>query len=141
LNQTKTGPRFVHRLRGLSIVRLLIFCLVLAGTTIAATIVTRLLVPPAPSPMHEWVLLKNLLLPVLLLFAYAATVRWLEHRRASELALKAGLALFPAGLLTGLAIISGYVLVLVIADAAQVKSGIASAGNLPTSFWSPGLPR
>jgi membrane protease YdiL (CAAX protease family) len=130
LNQATSSPRFIHRLRELSIVRLLMLGLALASTTIVATIVTRLLVPPAPSPLHQWVLLKNLLLPLLLLAVYARTVCWLERRRASELSLKLGLALFPAGLVVGIAAISGYVLVLLMAGAADVTSGIASGGML-----------
>jgi uncharacterized protein len=128
-NQT-AGTGSGQRLLELSIVRLFLFGLALAGTAIVATIVTRLLVPAEPSPQHQWVLLKNLLLPVLLLAAYARTVRWLERRPASEIALQPAMALFPAGLLVGLLAISGYVLVLVLADAAQVTGGTSVGGML-----------
>jgi uncharacterized protein len=141
LNQKISSPRFIRRLRDLSIVRLLILGLALAGTTIVATIVTRLLIPPAPSPLHQWVLLKNLLLPILLLAVYSRTVRSLERRRAFELALNPGIALFPTGLVVGIAAISGYVLVLLAAGAAHVTSGISSGGllSLGNEFFVPWL--
>jgi uncharacterized protein len=141
LNQAVSSRRFISRLRDLSIVRLLILGLVLAVTTIVATIATRLLVPPAPSPLHQWVLLKNLLLPLLLLAVYARTVRALEHRRAFELAWCPGIALLPAGLIVGIATISGCVLVLLMAGAAHVTSGVASGGllSLGNEFLVPWL--
>lgn len=117
-------------LGGLAVVRLIGLGLVLIVTTIVATIATRMLVPSAPSPLHQWILLKNILLPLLLLAAYAGTVRWLEHRRPSELALGGGVILFPAGLMVGMTLISGYVLVLWMAGAAHVASGDVSGGLL-----------
>jgi len=56
------------RLRDLVIVRLITFILLLLAATILATIVTRSLVPPTPSPGHGWIVLKNLLLPILLVW-------------------------------------------------------------------------
>jgi len=114
----------------LSVIRLLVLGLALAGATAAATITTRLLVPAAPSPLHDWVLLKNAVLPLLLLAVYAATVRLLEHRRPSELAGSPGFGLFPAGLLLGIAVISGYVLLLSMAGVAHVTRGVTSGGPL-----------
>jgi uncharacterized protein len=119
------------RWQDLSMVRLLIFGLALAATIAVATLVTRLLVPPAPSPLHPWVALKNLLLPFLLLAVYAWTVRFLERRPAHELALSPGIALFPAGLVLGMILISAYVLVQWTVGAAQVASGTLSGGPLP----------
>jgi len=130
LNQAIDRARLIHRVRDSSIVRLVALAASLAGTTIVATIVTRLVVPPSPSPLHQWVLLKNFLLPPLLLAVYAWMVRWLERRRAFELALNAGGALFPTGFVVGMAAISGYVLVLVMAGAAHVTRGTASGGLL-----------
>jgi uncharacterized protein len=133
--------RSIDRFGGLWIVRLFVLGSVLAVIAIVATIATRLLVPPAPSPLHQWVVLKNVLLPILLLTGYAWTVRWLEHRRALEIALSPGIVLLPAGLTVGIAAISGYVFVLLMAGAAQVTSGIASGGlqNLGNEFLVPFL--
>ena len=55
-------------------VRLLCYAAGIMATVVAATIVTRLLVPPAPSPWHELVLIKNALLPLLMLALYAGLV-------------------------------------------------------------------
>jgi hypothetical protein len=99
MNMVTSSSRSMALLGGLAVVRLIGLGLVLVVTTIVATIATRMLVPSAPSPLHQWILLKNVLLPLLLLAAYAGTVRWLEHRRPSELALGRGATLFPAGLM------------------------------------------
>lgn len=124
---TESGmPRATTRLAQLSVIRLLVLGLALAATVIAATIATRLLVPAAPTPLHDWVLLKNAILPLLLLAVYARTVHLLEHRRASELAGSPGIALFAAGLIGGVAVISGYVLVLSLAGVAHVAGGVTS---------------
>jgi membrane protease YdiL (CAAX protease family) len=130
LNQAVRGPGFNHPLLDLAITRLLIFGLALAGTAVVATIVTRLLVPAAPSPLHQFVLLKNLLLPIGLLAVYAWTVRLLERRRPLELALRRGIALLAAGLLIGMTLISAYVLIMWTAGAAHVTGGTAPAGFL-----------
>lgn len=100
---------------------------------IVATIITRLLIPAAPSPRHDWILLKNALLPLLLLAVYAWTVGSLEHRRPSELAGIPGIALLPVGLIVGIAVISGYVLILSMAGAARLTGGVASGGFLKLS--------
>ena len=97
--------------------------LAFAVVTITATVLTRLLVPAAPSPLHAWVMLKNLLLPPLLLVAYAATVRLLERRPALELAVRPGLRMLPAGFALGLAIIGSYVGVLWMAGLADIGKG------------------
>jgi uncharacterized protein len=130
MNRVTSSSRSMALLGGLAVVRLIGLGLVLVVTTIMATIATRMLVPSAPSPLHQWILLKNVLLPLLLLAAYAGTVRWLEHRRPSELALGRGVTLFPAGLMVGMTLISGYVLVLWMVGAAHVASGDVSGGLL-----------
>ena len=108
-----------------SLIRLLLFALALALTVIGATLATRLLVPPAPSPLHNWVLLKNALLPFLLLATYAWSVRRLEHRQPSELAMPKGLKLLAAGTALGIAIISAYVAILWLTGAATLTQGAA----------------
>ena len=118
------------RVLGLPIVQLFCVALALAGVAIVATLLTRALVPPAPSPLHAWVLLKNLLLPPALLTVYAAMVRLLERRPVSELSGRPGLRLFPAGLALGLAIIGSYVGVLLIVGVAEVGAGSSSADPL-----------
>jgi membrane protease YdiL (CAAX protease family) len=127
--------------RNLPIVRLLVFALSLAATAVVATIVTRLLVPAAPSPLHDWVLLKNALLPILLLAVYAKLVRVLENRQASEISLERGVILLPAGLTVGVAAISCYVIGLVMAGAAEISGGSASADlvRLGNEFLVPWL--
>jgi len=114
----------------LPLVRLVLLGLALAVTTVLATGVARWLVPPAPSPLHDWILLKNALLPVALLAVYALTVRLVERRPAAEVAVRPALALFPAGLLLGVAAISCHVLVLVIAGSAHFSSGGGAADPL-----------
>jgi membrane protease YdiL (CAAX protease family) len=123
-------------------VRLIVLAFVLFGTTILATIVTRLLVPPAPSPFHQWILLKNLLLPVLLLVVYARAVRLLEHRSAAEVAVGIrGIALALLGVILGIAIIGSYVLVLRGFGAAQVSggTGLSATLNVLNEFLVPWL--
>lgn len=141
MTQAMNNPRSTHRLQDMWIARLFVLGIVLAGTTIVATIITRLLVPPAPSPLHQWILLKNLLLPFMLLAVYGWSIRSLERRRAFELALNPGIALFPIGLVVGTVAISGYILLLLMAGAARVRSGMVSGGllSLGNEFLVPWL--
>ena len=100
------------RLWDLVPVRLITLMLLLLGAIILATIVTRFVVPPAPSPGHRWILLKNLLLPFLLLWLYGRAVRFLEQREPTEISLQKGTPLFFLGAVLGVAVISLYVLTL-----------------------------
>ena len=85
-------------------VRLLCYAAGIMATAVAATIVTRLLVPPAPSPWHELVLIKNALLPLLMLALYAGLVHLMEHRPAREIDVRKGLPTFMVGALIGTAL-------------------------------------
>jgi len=116
------------RLRDLVIVRLITFILLLLAATILATIVTRSLVPPAPSPGHGWIVLKNLLLPILLVWLYGRAVRLLEYREPREISLRRGTPLFLLGAVLGMAIIGIYVLTLLAFGAATLTRGAGVHG-------------
>ena len=117
----------LRRLVDLIFVRLLGLILVLVAGTVLATLVTRLLIPPAPAPGHQWIFLKNLLLPLLLIWLYGRAVRILERRDPAELSLATGARLFPLGLVAGVLCIGFYVLVLLALGDAHVGSGSAPA--------------
>jgi hypothetical protein len=123
------------------VARLVVFALALAATAVSATIVTRLLVPAAPSPLHDWVLLKNALLPILLLVVYAKLVHAIEKRSATEISPRHAAILLPTGIVIGLAAISCYVVSLVMAGAAQVSSrtGTGDLVRLGNEFLVPWL--
>ncbi len=108
--------------------RLLLLAACLAAASALATAVARWLVPPAPSPLHQWILLKNALLPFLLLSAYAAAVRLLEGRRATEIRFAARAGLFPIGLLAGVVLVGGYELLAWGLGWAHVGPGSLSGG-------------
>jgi membrane protease YdiL (CAAX protease family) len=112
-------------------VRLITLIVLLLATTIVATIVTRLLVPAAPSPGHGWILLKNLLLPITLIWLYGRAVRLLERRDPTEISLQRGTPLFLVGAILGMAIISVYVLLLSGIGAATVTRGAGAQGFVP----------
>ncbi len=110
-------------------VRLLGLSLVLVLATVAATVAARQLVPPAPSPAHQWILLKNLLLPIVLVLLYGVAVRVLERRDPTEIAAGTGARLFPFWLVAGAAIVSLYVVALLaLGDAHPVWAGTAPGG-------------
>ena len=119
-----------RRIANLVFVRLLGFVFVLAAAAVLATAVTHLLIPPAPAPGHQWIFLKNLLLPVLLIVLYGLAVRFLERRDPAELSLAAGAKLFPLGLASGVAFIALYVLALIMLGAAHVAWGSTSQGAM-----------
>ncbi len=122
----KALPRPSSWAFGLPVVQLSCFVLALAGVAIVATVLTRLLVPPAPSPLHAWVLLKNLLLPPALLTVYATMVRLLERRSVTELSVRPGLLMVPAGFALGLALIGSYVGILLLVGVAELGKGSSS---------------
>ena len=125
---TALGKR---RLWDLVLVRLISLMLLLLAAIILTTIVTRLVVPAAPSPGHRWILLKNLLLPILLLWLYGRAVRFLEQREPKEISLQKGTPLFFLGVVIGIAIISIYVLALSGIGAATLSRGARVHGVIP----------
>lgn len=94
------------------LVRFAAYAAAALATIIAGTIVTRLLVPPEPSPWHDLALLKNLILPIALFAIYALLVRVMERRPAHEVNFGRGLPTLLIGILIGTAIIGLTVLVL-----------------------------
>lgn len=92
------------------LVRLAIYAVAFVATAAVATIATRLLVPPAPSPLHDLVWIKNLSLPLLLFGIYAGLVAVLEHRRATEVAPRIGT--FALGVMIGAGLIGAAVFTL-----------------------------
>jgi membrane protease YdiL (CAAX protease family) len=112
-------PSLPRRLAHLVFVRLVGFGLVLAAAAVLATVATRLLVPPAPSPSHQWIFLKNLLLPVVLVGLYGLAARLLERRAPTEISIQTGVRLFPLGVALGAALVSLHVLALMSLGAAH----------------------
>ena len=93
-------------------VRLVCYALGIMGAAVVATLVTRLLVPPAPSPWHQLVLIKNALLPFLMLATYGTLVRLLENRSAEEIDTRKGTLAFAIGGLIGTALMTAFFLIL-----------------------------
>lgn len=111
------------------LVRLIILTAAVVLIAIIATILTRLLVPPIPSPWHGLVMIKNLMLPIAELAAYAILVQWLERRRAGEVALgRDGLRSLTAGLLVGAAAICTVIMILWLSGLATFATGTGTAG-------------
>lgn len=102
-----------------------VFCYVacIAATAIIATILTRLLVPAAPSPWHGLVWIKNVVLPIVLFALYGMLIRHMEHRTASEINVRQGLKTLLPGLLIGSGIIVLYFLLLLALGMAQIGEG------------------
>lgn len=98
------------------------------GTIIAGTILTRLLVPPEPSPWHDLALLKNVILPIALFALYAGLVRLFERRPAREIDFGRGLPPMLVGLLVGSATIGLTVLVLWSLGMAEISGRTGFAG-------------
>lgn len=120
--------RYRVRWRQWAFVRLICYVAGIAVTAIAATILTRLLVPPAPSSWHALVWIKNLLLPVALFALYAFLVRVMEHRTADEIDVRPGLPVVPAGFLIGSGIITSCFLLLLGLGMARIAAGTGFAG-------------
>lgn len=120
--EKSTGPL------GWPLVRLAVYLGAALATIIGTTILFRLVVPPAPSPLHELGLLKNVILPVALFAIYAGLVRGLERRNAQEVNFLKGLPTLVLGVLVGAAIISTSVLVLWKLGMAQIAPGTGWAG-------------
>lgn len=110
------------------LVRFAAYAVTLLGTIVLATIVTRLLVPPAPSPWHDLVWLKNLFLPIALFGIYFGLVGVMERRRASEVDPRKGLLTFFIGVLIGSALISATFLTLLKLGMAEISNGTGLDG-------------
>ena len=91
---------------------------------------SNFLVPPAPSPWHQLILIKNLLMPIAMFAVYACLVKLFEHRAAHELNIRTGIYTVLPGALIGSAVIACFVLVLWLAKAADISSGTGPAGLL-----------
>jgi membrane protease YdiL (CAAX protease family) len=91
------------------IARLLILILVPIAVLAVVQIATHPLIPPKGAPHHgEALMVANLFAAGLLLVVYAWTVRLIEQRRASELAIGPGIAPFLIGCVIG-AVLMGLV--------------------------------
>lgn len=110
------------------VVRFVAYGAAALATIIASTVLTRLLVPPAPSPWHDLALLKNLLLPIALFAIYAALVRLIERRPATEIDFRRGLPTFLIGIMIGSAIIGAAFVILWKLGMAEISSGSGLAG-------------
>lgn len=110
------------------LVRFAAYATAAVAIIVASTIATRLLVPPAPSPWHELVWVKNILLPIALFILYAALVRAMERRSATEVSLRKGFPTFAVGLLIGSGLIGAAFLILVQLGMAQIAPGTGLDG-------------
>ncbi len=110
------------------LVRFVAYAVAILAVVVVATVVTRILVPAAPSPWHQLVQIKNLLLPIVLLLVYSCLVRLMERRPASEIGLRAGFPGFLAGLPLGATLIAGSVLTLWILGMARISEGTGLQG-------------
>lgn len=107
------------------------------AAVIAASVLTRLLIPPAPSHWHQWVLLKNLLLPIGLFALYARLVRLTEKRSACEIDLRKGVTPFMTGALLGVAMMGTFFLILWGLGNARITPGTESLRGLATELLVP----
>lgn len=110
------------------LIRLAVYAGASVATIVAGTIVTRLLVPPEPSPWHDLALLKNLILPIALFSIYAGLVRVMERRKAREVDFKTGMPALLFGILIGSAIIGLTVAALSALGMVQIVSRTGFAG-------------
>lgn len=111
-----------------AIVRLVVFFVAVAATAVIATILTRLLVPSAPSPWHELVWVKNVALPVAMFALYVWLVRLLECRGASEINLGRGARSLLSGVFIGAGVIACFILFLWSLGMAHISNGTAVDG-------------
>lgn len=114
-----------------AIVRLPVFVVAMAATAAIATILTRLLVPAAPSPWHDLVWIKNVALPVAMFALYAWLVHSMEHRDASEINPGRGASSLLPGLLIGTGVIACFTILLWSFGIAHISSGTALDGFVP----------
>jgi hypothetical protein len=116
------------RVLSLPLVRLAVYAGVALATIILGTVVTRLIVPPEPSPWNDLALLKNLILPIALFAIYAGLVRLLERRSATEVNLRKGALTLLVGILIGSAIIGSSLVVLRGLGMAEISGGTGLVG-------------
>lgn len=120
---------FLQRAKRWALVRIVVHASVLIVIVVATGLVSRFLVPPAPSPLHHGLLMAtNLASALLLLTGYALSVRLMENRAATELAPRKGLPLFIAGAFIGVFLISAVYLVLFCLGLAQFAHGTGFDG-------------
>jgi membrane protease YdiL (CAAX protease family) len=127
MTETTAAPRagLISRMSRWTLVRVLIPAAALVVTIIGAGQLLAHLVPPPSSPWHAGAAMaRNLVVIGLLLAVYAGIVRWLEHRRAGELAPAPGAIQLPAGALIGVALMGGVFLIL-----SAMGLGVLSRGD------------
>jgi uncharacterized protein len=110
------------------LVRLVVYAIATLAAIVAGTIVTRLLVPPEPSPWHDLALLKNVILPVAIFAMYAGLVRLMERRPADEVDFGRGLPALLFGIVVGSTIIGLAILALWKLGLAEISSRTGFAG-------------
>jgi membrane protease YdiL (CAAX protease family) len=126
-----SGMSFLERAKRWAIVRVVVYALVLIAIVVATGLVSRFLVPPAPSPLHHVLLMAtNLVSALALLAAYALSVRLLEGRSPTELGLRKGLPLLLVGTLLGLVLIGTVYLILWFLGLVQFAQGTGFDGLL-----------
>jgi membrane protease YdiL (CAAX protease family) len=126
-----SGMSFLERAKRWAIVRVVVYALVLIAIVVATGLVSRFLVPPAPSPLHHVLLMvTNLVSALALLAAYALSVRLLEGRSPTELGLRKGLPLLLVGTLLGLVLIGTVYLILWFLGLVQFAQGTGFDGLL-----------
>ena len=135
MTETVAAPRagLLSRVSRWTVVRILVMAAALVVTLIGAGQLLAVLVPPPPSPWHAYAAMaRNLAVIGLLLAVYVGVVRWLERRRARELAPAAGAIQLPAGALVGVALMASVFLIL-----SAMGLGVLSKGdglpNLPAA--------
>ena len=120
---------FLERLSRWAPVRMICYSAAIVAMAIVAKILTRLFVPPSPSPLHASLMAaRNLLLPIGMFVAYAILVRLIERRAASELDVRRGLAPFLTGLLVGSLLLGTVYVVLWGLGVARFSGGTGFAG-------------
>jgi uncharacterized protein len=116
-------PGLATRVRHWALARFLVYAATLVVLMLCSAIVGKL-IPPAPSPWHEPLVLTRLLLTALaMLVLYVGLVRWLERRAASELEGRTGAPLFGIGLLTGAGLMAIVYLILWATGVATFRPG------------------
>jgi membrane protease YdiL (CAAX protease family) len=126
--KTFDSPSVLARLREWLPIRLFLYALSVIATVVSATLLTRLLVPPAPSPWHQLVLIKNLFLPLAVFALYARLVHLLEQRRAREIEIRHELPTFLMGTLVGTSMMGVFFLALWGFGMAHISGGTGADG-------------
>jgi membrane protease YdiL (CAAX protease family) len=104
-DNTAGQVRLLSRMGHWAAIRILVHAIVLIVVVVTTGIVSRLLIPPLPSPLHHPLqMLVNLLSVAALLVSYALTVRLLERRSATEINLRRGAPLLLIGTIIGTAL-------------------------------------